>query len=241
VLGQPQVRRGPGPSEPEHADLTAEQHTLRRQPPGRGWRLEQRLPVGQPEDHGRRDDVGQQHWFLRDVRDPDGRATPLGQQREVLGESGAHPGHQRQRPGLADLIGERLHRTPQVGRGRRVGRHQPETVAADGHHVESAVLMWGSLAQDRDTAHLVQLGWRLSRFPATPNRYHPELAWLWPVEQVADQPPVTVLEYVQGQDHAGVQHRSQREERQRLGHTQLSATLATNALTGVTPPSVFSE
>jgi hypothetical protein len=241
VLGQPQVGRGPGAREPEHADLATEQHTLRRQPVGRGRRLEQGLPVGQPEDHRRRDDVRQQHWFLGDVRDPDGRATALGQQREVFGEGGARPGYQRQRRGLADLVGERFHRTPRVGRGRRVGRHQPEPVAADRHHVVPAVVVRGRLAQDRYAAHLVQFGWHLPRLPATTDRDHPELPRLRPVEQVSDQPPVTILEDVQGQDHAGVQHRSQREERQRLGHTQLSATLGTNALTGVTPPSVFTE
>ena len=47
---------------------------------------------------------------------------------------------------------------------------------------------------------------------------HAEAARLGPVEQVPDEPPVPVLEDMQRQEHAGIEHRAEREQRQHLAH-----------------------
>ena len=96
---------------------------------------------------------------------------------------------------------------------------QPEPLGADRHHVEPAVVAPHDLAQRRGAADLVERRDAVHAcLAALADRDHAKLLRLRPVQEVADQLPVPVLEDVQRQHQSRVEHGAEGEQRQRLAH-----------------------
>jgi len=176
----------------------------------------------QVDDHGGGDDKREQFRLVGQFLDPDRGAAPFGQRVQVLAErrlDQPHGGPGRCRVGR--LLTEQLDLSLQV-RPRLVEPEEPEPLGADRDDIEPAVLVplhpahGGGAADLVERAHAVDTG-----LASLADRDHAEPARLRPVEQVADELPVPLLEDVQRQHHAGVEHRAEREQRQHLAHNAI--------------------
>src|SRR5208282_6756414 len=96
----------------------------------------------------------------------------------------------------------------------------------DGEDVEPAVVMSVDPAQGRGATYLVEGVHAVDTgLAALADRDHAELARLRPVKQVPGEPSVPLFEDVQRKEHAGVEHRAEREQRQHLAHDDDSTRL----------------
>jgi predicted TIM-barrel fold metal-dependent hydrolase len=218
VVGGRAGRRGA-----QHRGLPHQQRALEPQPLERRRGGEQRLPLGQVDDHRGADHVGEQHRLVRQVGDADHAAAPVGQRVQVGAEARLHPAdRERLRlPGAGGgLVLERLDLTLEV-RPRVVHAQQPEPLGAHGGQVEPAIRMGRDLPDGRHAADLVQRGDAVrADLPALADRDHPKPLRLGLRAQVRDEHPVALLENVQRQAHAREKHRGQREQGQQLAHIQ---------------------
>jgi predicted TIM-barrel fold metal-dependent hydrolase len=228
LLG-PVIRRRAGRRGAEHRGLADQQGTLKPQPLKRGRGGEQRLALGQVDDHRGADHVGQQERLVRQVGDADHAAAPVGQGVQVGAEPGLHPvDRERLRLPRAEggLVLERLDLALEV-RPRVVHAQQPEPLGAHRSQVEPAVGMGRDLADRRHAADLVQRGDAVrADLPSLPDGDHPEPPGLGLRAQVRDEQPVPLLKDVQRQAHAREKHRRQREQGQQLAHIQESTSQA---------------
>src|SRR6266567_4620293 len=218
----PEVRCRPRGGGAQHRGLPRQQRALEAQPL-QGIRLgQQRLAFRQVDDHGGGDDEGEQRRLVGQVLEAYHGAAPFGQRVQVLAEGGLdhpHGGLGRRRAGR--LPGEDLDLALQVRPGL-VEPEQPEPLRADGDDVEPSVVVpldpaqGGGAADPVERVHAVDAG-----LASLADRDHAEPARLGPVEQVADELPVPLLEDVQRQQHAGVEHRAEREQRQHLAHNTI--------------------
>jgi len=139
------------------------------------------------------------------------------------GSPGRSFAHERCRGRLVHrVVVQQLDLTLQVGQ-RVVQGEQPEPLRAHRDQLEPAVLEPVDPAYDCGAAGPVQRTDPSDPvdpgLPALADRDHAELPWFRPPEQVPHQLPVAFLEDMQRQEHAGIQHRAEREQRQRLRHT----------------------
>jgi hypothetical protein len=119
---------------------------------------------------------------------------------------------------VTGVLGEQVHLGAQVRLGV-VKRRQPESLGADGHQIEPAVRLLDDLAHRRGAADLIERRDAVrAGLAALTDRDHAETPRLRLGHQVADQPPVPLLEDVQRQQQTWVEHTPQREQRQHPGH-----------------------